>query len=183
MKERFDRFGEGLEIITRLLKSDEPTTFEGKYYQLRQATLLPRPFKAGGPRILIGGNGKIRTLPLVPRFADEWNAVYLPASEFTRLNGHLDDLLRGQGRAPRTVRRSMMTGLRFGRTKEELDKQLSVRSQTTEELRKRGLVVGVREEVREQLVELEKAGLQRVMLQWLDLDDLDGLSALAKAVL
>ena len=39
------------------------------------------------------------------------------------------------------------------------------------------------EEVREQLAELEKAGVQRVMLQWLDLDDLDGLSALAKAIL
>jgi hypothetical protein len=30
---------------------------------------------------------------------------------------------------------------------------------------------------------LEEAGLQRIMLQWLDLDDLDGLEALAKAVL
>jgi len=183
MQERFDRFHEGLEIITRLLKSDGPTTFEGKYYQLHGATLLPRPLRAGGPRILIGGNGKKRTLPLVPRFADEWNAVYLPASEFTQLNDHLDDLLRGQGRIPRSVRRSMMTGLRFGRTKQDLDKQLSARSQTAEELRKRGVVVGVGDEVREQLAELEKAGLQRVMLQWLDLDDLDGLSALAKVVL
>jgi hypothetical protein len=30
---------------------------------------------------------------------------------------------------------------------------------------------------------MEQAGLQRVLLQWLDLDDLAGLEALAKAVL
>ncbi|MDP2975334.1 MAG: LLM class flavin-dependent oxidoreductase, partial [Anaerolineales bacterium] len=43
MKSRFARFEEGLEVITRLLKSDAPVTSEGKYYQLRGATLLPRP--------------------------------------------------------------------------------------------------------------------------------------------
>jgi hypothetical protein len=37
--------------------------------------------------------------------------------------------------------------------------------------------------VKEQLAELEKVGIQRVMLQWLDLDDLKGLEALAKTVL
>ena len=35
----------------------------------------------------------------------------------------------------------------------------------------------------QQLQKLEESGLQRIMLQWLDLDDLKGLEALAKAVL
>ncbi len=34
-----------------------------------------------------------------------------------------------------------------------------------------------------QLGRLAEAGVQRVMLQWLDLDDLDGLEALARGVL
>ena len=46
---RFDRFEEGMEVVTRLLQSDEAVTFEGKYYQLRGATLLPRPQRPGGP--------------------------------------------------------------------------------------------------------------------------------------
>ncbi len=50
-------------------------------------------------------------------------------------------------------------------------------------MRKRGAVVGAGEEMVEQLTGLQEAGLRRVMLQWLDLDDLDSLSALAKAVL
>ena len=32
------------------------------------------------------------------------------------------------------------------------------------------------------LAELEKAGVQRVMLQWMDLEDLEGLEALRKVV-
>ena len=183
LQERFDRFEEGLEIIARLLKSDLPVTFEGKYFQLRGATLLPRPTRPGGPRLLIGGNGEKRTLPLVAKYADEWNAIFVQPVELIRLNTRLDELLQAQGRDPKSVKRSMMTGLRYGRTKKDLDEKLASRKQTAEELRKRGLVVGVGEEVRQQLAELEKAGLQRLMLQWLELDDLDSLSALAKVVL
>lgn len=183
IKERFDRFEEGLEVITCLLKSDGPVTFEGKYFQLCEATLLPRSQRPGGPRLLIGGNGERRTMSLVARYADEWNAVFLPPREFTCLNARLDELLWAQGRDPGSVKRSMMTGLRFERKEKELDEKLAARNQTSEELRKRGIVVGAGEEVKDQLAELEKAGVQRVMLQWLELDDLEGLSALAEAVL
>jgi len=183
LKSRFNRFEEGLEVITRLLKSDRPVTFEGKYYQLREATLLPRPVRPGGARILIGGNGEKRTMSLVAKYADEWNAVFLPLAELVRLNAHLDEILLSNGRAPKSVKRSMMTGLRFGRTRKELDAQISARNQTAEELRKNGVIVGVGEEVKEQLAELEKVGVRRIMLQWLELEDLDDLTSLAKAVL
>jgi F420-dependent oxidoreductase-like protein len=179
----FYRFEEGLEVITRLLNSDEPVTFEGKYYQLRGATLLPRPARTGGARILIGGNGEKRTMSLVVKYADEWNAVFLPPSEFARLSTRLNDLLRKAGREPKSVKRSMMAGLLFGRIQKKLDEKLSEQNQTAEELRKSGVVVGVGEEVFEQLKELQEAGLQGIMLQWLDLDDLKSLEALAKAVL
>lgn len=183
LKERFDRFAEGLEVISLLLKSDHPVIFEGSYYNLRGATLLPRPGRSGGPRILIGGNGEKRTLPLAARYADEWNAVFSPPAEYSRLNTRLDELLDGQGREPGSVRRSLMTGLRFGRTWKELDEMLAGRKQSAGELLKRGFVVGAGKDVKEQLVGLEKAGVQRIMLQWLDLDDLDGLAGLAKAIL
>jgi len=60
---------------------------------------------------------------------------------------------------------------------------LAARNQTVEQLRARGMIVGTGEDVRAQLAELAEAGLQRIMLQWLDLDDLDGLTALAQSVL
>jgi F420-dependent oxidoreductase-like protein len=183
LKERFDRFEEGLEVITLLLKSDHPVIFDGSYYNLRGATLLPRPGRPGGPRILIGGNGEKRTLPLAARYADEWNAVFSLPVEYSRLSALLDELLTVQGREPGSVRRSLMTGLCFGRTRKELDEMLTARRQSAEELLKRGFLVGAGEEMKEQLVGLEKAGVQRLMLQWLDLDDLDRLAALAKTIL
>ena len=58
-----------------------------------------------------------------------------------------------------------------------------VRDTTPEELREEGNIVGTGAQVSEQLAQLAVTGLDRVMLQWLDLDNLDGLEALAKAVL
>lgn len=181
--ERFDRFEEGLEIITRLLKSDEPVTFAGNYYQVNEAVLLPRPQRPGGPPILIGGNGPQRTLPLVARYAQEWNAVFTTPVRFQELSSRLDELLTQQGRAPEEVRRSLMTGLVFGRDQAAVKQKLAARGREAGELRQHGLVVGTGAEVKTQLEELAAAGVQRVMLQWLDLDDTDGLEALAESVL
>jgi alkanesulfonate monooxygenase SsuD/methylene tetrahydromethanopterin reductase-like flavin-dependent oxidoreductase (luciferase family) len=60
---------------------------------------------------------------------------------------------------------------------------LEARGRTAAELRERGLVTGTPVEVVDQLGALAEAGVERVMLQWLDLDDLDGLGALAAGVL
>jgi len=182
-KPRFDRFEEGMEVVTRLLQSDEPVTFDGHYYQLRGATLLPRPQRKGGPRILIGGDGEKRTLPAVVHYADEWNCVMLTPDIFVQKNSRLDELLSAAGQKSETVRRSMMTNCVFGKDEASLAEKLSSRKRTVDELQARGAVAGNASQVKAQLAELEAVGLQRIMLQWLDLDDLAGLEALAKAVL
>lgn len=178
---RFVRFEEGLQVISRLLNSDQPVTFEGEFYQLKEAILLPRPQRRGGPRMLIGGNGFQRTLPLAARYASEWNGLYLPPAEYARHTRHLDELLVAAGRPPSDVRRSLMTGCWFGKDQAALARRLH--GQSPAELRRRGLVVGTPAEVTDQLSRLAEAGVQRVMLQWLELDDLDGLTALAQQVL
>lgn len=180
---RFTRFEEGLQIITHLLQNDEPLDFIGEYYRLHEAVLLPRPQRNGGPPILIGGNGPRRTLPLVAQYASEWNAVFLPPATFAERSQLLDGMLLANGRQPNDVRRSMMTGLIFGTDQATLDTKLASRTLAAEELRERGMVVGTGNEVVDQLGALAAAGVQRIMLQWLDLDDLEGLEALATAVL
>ena len=143
--------------------------------------MLPRPQRPDGPSILIGGNGFRQTLPLVARYADEWNAVFVSAARWVELNARLEELLRASGREPRDVRRSLMTGLVFGLDEDEVRRKL--RGRNASELMERGLIVGTPTEVKRQLERLAEAGLQRVMLQWLDPDDLTGLEALARAVL
>lgn len=178
---RFRRFEEGLEVVTRLLNSDSPVDFQGEFFQLRDAVLLPRPQRPGGPRIVIGGNGRTRTLALAARYASEWNAVFIPASRFADLSRHLDALLAAQGCKPDDVRRSLMTGCWFGKDEAALKRKLGARNAA--DMRAQGQVVGTPAQAVDQLGVLAASGVQRVMLQWLDLDDLDGLEAMARSVL
>lgn len=183
---RFSRFEEGLEVITRLLHSDQAVEFHGKFYELQDAILLPRPQRQGGPPILIGGNGPKYTLPLAARYASEWNAVYLTADEFSELNDCLDELLIQENRHPGDVRRSMMIGCVVGSNDADVKNKVAARTQgkrRVDELRQRGLVVGTPSEIVDQLGRLAEAGVQRVMLQWLDLDDMEGLKNIAHEVL
>jgi F420-dependent oxidoreductase-like protein len=180
---RFDRLEEGLQVVTQLLKSDSPVSFSGDYFDLREAIMLPRPQRSGGPRILIGGVGQKRTPDLVARYADEWNAMFLTPEKFKVLNANIDYRLEQEKREPNSVRRSMMTGCFFSATDSDLQRKIESRNKTIEQLHQQGMVAGSASVVKDQLLELEAAGLQRIMLQWLDLDDLVGLEALAKAVL
>ena len=80
----------------------------------------------------------------------------------------------------------MMTGLEFGRDDKEVKKIVEERTNgqsTGEDLQKRGVIVGTASEVVDQLGKLAEVGVNRVMLQWLKMDDLDRLEALAKLVL
>ena len=181
LKSRFKRLEEGVQIITRLLHSDAPVTFDGEYFRLNDAVLLPRP-KRRIP-ILIGGNGERKTLPLVARYADEWNATFQTPANFARLSARLDELLAENSAEPRIVRRSLMTGCVFGKNAAALQQKIAARGRTVEQLRERGIIVGNASQVVEQLGQVAEAGAQRVMLQWLDLDDMDGLEALARDVL
>jgi F420-dependent oxidoreductase-like protein len=179
---RFDRFKESVEVIDLLTRSDEPVSYEGEYYQLEDAILEPRPTP---PKLLIGGNGENKTLRYVAQHADMWNAVYITPADFARKGEILDGYLEEEGRPADSVHRSMMTGLWFATEeaplKERIDEHPNFDSK--EQVRERGVVVGVGEEILPQLAELNEAGCQRVMLQWLAQDDLDGLEALANVVL
>jgi F420-dependent oxidoreductase-like protein len=195
LPDRMRRLQEGLEVVSQLLRSDEPVTFEGQFYQLRGATLLPRPARPGGPPILIGGNGMTRTLPLAARYAAAWNAAFITPEAFHERSVRLDELLSEVGRHPHDVQRSLMLSLIFARTRDELEQRLAARRQRPElagksldevvaALHEAGsTIAGTPETVLARIRDYEAAGVQELMLQWLDLDDLDGLKVLAETVL
>jgi alkanesulfonate monooxygenase SsuD/methylene tetrahydromethanopterin reductase-like flavin-dependent oxidoreductase (luciferase family) len=97
LKERFDRFEEGVEVIIRLL-SQERSSFDGTYFQLRDAWCEPKPVQRPHPPIAIGGNGEKRTLRIVAKFAQHWNSTLGDVDEWRRkrevLHAHCADLGR-----------------------------------------------------------------------------------------
>lgn len=178
---RMKRFHEGMEVVTQLLQSDKPVSFEGEFYQLHHAVILPRPQRKGGPDILVGGNGKKRTLQLAAKYADEWNGTGQTPQTFRERIIKLDAYLEAEGRKPSEVRRSAMLRTVFGRNAAEVERKLAGADRAT--LRGYGALVGEANEILEQLVALAGAGCQQVMLQWFDQDDIDGLESIAKTVL
>ena len=177
---RFARFKEGLEVVRRLLRNEGPVSFDGEFYRLRDAVLSPRSPRPGGVPIVIGGNGPRRTLPLAARYADEWNAVLVTADRFAELDARLDELLQKAGRPPEEVRRTLMTRAVFGRTEADVNRKLD--GTARDELAP-AIIAGTAGEFVERLGRLSEAGVQRVMLQWLEADDVDGLEAMSDSVL
>ncbi len=189
---RVARFTEALEVMTRLIRSNEPQTFAGHYFQLEQARLLPRP--SNPTRVMIGGSGPKRTLPLVAKYADIWNASGMSPGELRARNATLDTLLVAAGRQPNAVRRTMMKAIYCGRDAAEYEARLrGVRRQASnadlsldellDQQRSRNAIVGNPTEVIAQLRAYEAAGVDEIMAQWHDMDDLEGIRVLAEEVL
>jgi alkanesulfonate monooxygenase SsuD/methylene tetrahydromethanopterin reductase-like flavin-dependent oxidoreductase (luciferase family) len=176
---RYDMLEEALEVTTRLLRSDEPVSYQGKYFTLDDAILLPRP-KRRTP-IMIGGKGPKRTMPLVAQYADEWNGVVLPLETYKERAALLDNLLAERGRAPGDVKRSLMTQLVFGKDDAALQTKLNGRSAS--ELIARGFIVGTTQAVIDQIGQWTEAGVERFMMQWIDQDNIADLEIIARDVL
>jgi len=110
--ERVDRFEEAVELISLLMHQDR-TTFHGRYYQLDDARLQPRPVQHPRIPILIAAH-RPRMLRLAARYADQWDTFAVIPGAATEGVGSgiadriasLDAACRAIGRDPAEIRRS-----------------------------------------------------------------------------
>jgi F420-dependent oxidoreductase-like protein len=100
--ERSDRFEEACEVIVGLF-TQETTTFEGEYYELRDARNEPKPVQHPHPPICIGGSGEKRTLRTAARFAQHWNFVGGTPQEFAHKRDVLHQHCADLGRDPSEI--------------------------------------------------------------------------------
>ena len=102
LKERFDRFDEGVEAIVALLR-DDVANLDGKYVKLTNAMCNPKPVQRPYPPIAIGGGGEKRTLRTAAKFAQHWNAPTFDIAEWR----HKKEVLVGHcaaiGRDPNEI--------------------------------------------------------------------------------
>jgi F420-dependent oxidoreductase-like protein len=102
VRERFDRFDEGCQVLIGLL-SQETTDFDGKFYRLKGARNEPKGPQRPHPPICIGGTGEKRTLRMTAQYAQHWNFPGGTPEEFARkrdvLAGHCADI----GRDPKEI--------------------------------------------------------------------------------
>jgi alkanesulfonate monooxygenase SsuD/methylene tetrahydromethanopterin reductase-like flavin-dependent oxidoreductase (luciferase family) len=90
LAERFERLEDTLQLAHRMFVGDD-SPFEGKHVHAERP--LNHPMPARRPRILVGGHGEKKTLPLVARYADACNLFDIPDGGVT-LRRKLDVLAR-----------------------------------------------------------------------------------------
>lgn len=180
---RYELLEDALNITRQLFASDAPVTYPGKHFSLDEAVLLPRPKRAGGPPILIGGNGKTKTLPLVAKYADEWNGVYITAEGYRERMGLLDEYLEREGRQPAAVKRSLMTQLIFGADDAAVQRKIAASPEPSDKLLEWNRIVGTPSQVIDRIGGYVDAGVERFMLMWMEQDNLADLELFAKEVL
>jgi F420-dependent oxidoreductase-like protein len=104
VKERLERLDEACHVL-KALWTEPKATFKGRYYQLDDAPLMPKPVQRPHPELMIGGGGEKVTLRIAARHADHWNVWGGPETLQHKgkiLDGHCTAL----GRDPRRILRS-----------------------------------------------------------------------------
>src|SRR5215467_1446572 len=71
-KERLLRLEEVIQIIVKMW-AKSTATFNGKFYQIRDAYCNPKPIQKPHPPIMIGGGGERNTLRIVAKYANACN--------------------------------------------------------------------------------------------------------------
>lgn len=112
---RLDMLDEATQIIRGLLTQPR-TTFHGQHFRVEDASCLPASVQTRLP-IIIGGVGEKRTLGIVARQADGWNAAYITPERFAELSAILDTRTTEAGRVPSAIRRGINLTFNLATTK------------------------------------------------------------------
>ncbi len=187
LRERMDRLECGARAVRALWRGG-PVTLEQPYYPLADARITPRP--AAGTALVVGGRGERRTLRIAAEHADEWNVTRLTPEEYPAKAAVLEGHCRAVGRDPATLRRSLMVPVAIGGTPAEAraraERIHAIMPRLPEEAaewRAAGFLYGSPAEIVATLGRWAAVGVRRVMLQWLDQEDLAGLDLVAREVL
>ena len=95
----------------------------------------------------------------------------------------MDELIDEVGRGPEEIRRSVVTPIVYGRDEAELKSKVEDRGIDDERAKQFGFVMGTASQIADRIGDFEDVGVQRIMFQWMELDNLDGLEDLAKAAI
>lgn len=106
---RMSRFEEAFTIVRTLLREGR-IDFRGEFYEARDAELLPRPARPGGPPLLVGSQGE-RMLAITLPHVDAWNVWFTDTGNrpegVPALRARVDAACLAVGRDPAEVERTV----------------------------------------------------------------------------
>lgn len=165
--ERLRQLREAIQVILAIWTQEE-ATFEGDYYQIRGVMNQPRGMQHPHIPLLIGGGGEQVTLKLVARYADACNLISDPA-ELKRKFAVLKEHCQTIGRDYERIHRTALTLCIMGETDEQARSQIPAWASAVfpGDIAAYGLI-GTPETIRERLAAYEAAGVQELVIHFLD---------------
>lgn len=152
--ERLQRLDEACQVIKALF-SEQHANFDGKFYQLDNASFEPKPLQRPLP-LLIGGGGEKVTLKITAKHANEWNVWGDPAILRHKM-GVLDQHCADLGRDPTEIQRSAVALLFMSTDNAFLEQMRNADMQQPH-------IIGTPDEIKDIVAEYEAAGVNELIV-------------------
>jgi len=165
MRERLERLDEACTVL-RLLWSERRSNFNGRYYQLADAPLDPKPVQKPHPELMIGGGGERVTLRIAAKHADHWN-VWGGPKVLARKSAVLEEHCSKLGRDSKSINRSVNMALLITNSKADIDRlaeTIAARMGSHAADARDTCLAGTPDQIREQLRRLQSAGATMVFV-------------------
>jgi len=176
--ERLRQLREAVQVILAMWTEQE-AHFEGTYYQVRGAINQPRGVQQPHIPLLIGGDGEQVTLKLVARYADACNVGNDPATvkqKLAVLKQHCETV----GRDYESIHRTSSTLCLMADSDEQARALLPDERKARLGTSVNTDLVGSPETIRQRLAAYEEAGVQELVLRFVDGTNLEALRCFAQ---
>src|SRR5919107_1203597 len=182
-KERLLRLEEAIQIIRKMWTEEPSASFEGKYYQIRNAYCNPKPIQKPSPPILVGGSGERKTLKIVAKYADACNLFGSPETVRKKLDV-LKDHCKSVGRDYDSILKTKLGAIIIDDNKEMAKNRVQqILGGMPEEQIKEFVIYGTPEDVSRQIEILEQAGIQYLIVDLEPYRELEALDTFASKII
>ncbi|HET7639352.1 MAG TPA: LLM class flavin-dependent oxidoreductase, partial [Ktedonobacteraceae bacterium] len=176
--ERLRQLREAVQVILAMWKEQE-AHFEGNYYQVCDAINQPKGVQQPHIPLLIGGDGEKVTLKLVAQYADACNVGDDPATvkqKLAVLKQHCETV----GRDYQSIHRTSSTLCLMADSDEQALALVPAERKARLGNEVHTALIGSPETIRQRLAAYEEAGVQELLMRFVDGTNLEALRRFAK---
>lgn len=180
-KERMDRLEEAVQVI-RKMWTEQPANFNGQFYRIRGAYCNPQPIQKPHPPILIGGSGERRTLRIVAQYGDACNlfgSTETVKKKLATLREHCSTV----GRDYDSILKTKLGTVVIDKDRQAVESRVAETfKQVPEQIRRESVIHGTPEDVRRQIEEFKRVGIEYLIVSFEPQRELKGMDLFADEV-
>jgi F420-dependent oxidoreductase-like protein len=182
-KERFLRLEEAIQIIRKMWTEEPSASFNGQYYQIKNAFCNPKPIQKPSPPIMVGGSGERQTLRIVAKYADACNLFGSAETVKTKLKV-LKNHCESVGRDYNSILKTKLGAIVVDDDKEIAKSRVQHAFKgIPEEQINEFVIYGTPEDVSRQIELIEQVGIQYLIVDLESSRELEALDIFANKVI